>query len=112
MISGREALVAVKIFGDAHAQDVEVELLNGFGKSEGRLLIAVDSERGNDFAEFFVLLQFDKAARFAGRHIGEVVVSEREHLLGESVVREVNGFGRGDLDIASCVNDFHDIKPP
>ena len=74
--AGREEAVADVILADCDAQDIEVELLDGFGESDGRMLVDENSERGKDFAEFLVLFNLDEIASFAGVHLLKVVVCE------------------------------------
>ena len=71
------------------------------------MLVNEDSEGRNDFAEFLMVLEFDKIARFALIHIVEVVFCEGSNFFGETVVGEVNGFGRVKLEVFRCFNFFH-----
>ena len=63
-------------FADGDAQDGEVELLDGFGEGDRRILVDEDSERGKDFAEFLVAIKFDEIEPFSAVHFLKVIVCE------------------------------------
>ena len=75
--AGRDETVADVVFADGDAKDSEVELLDGFRESYGRLLVDEDSERGKDFTEFLVLFKFDE-------FFGVALVHVLEHFRRES----------------------------
>lgn len=110
--AGSDEAVADVIFGDGDAKYGEVELLDGFGESDGRMLVDEDSERGKDFTEFLVAIKFDEIDRFAGVHLLKVVVCESGDFFGEAVVGEENSFRRVSLNISFTLNDMHNFKPP
>ena len=98
--TGRNVAIADVIFGNTDAEDIEIELLDGFGESERCVFVNVDSEWRNDFAKLPVLLKFDKFTRFAGIHLAEVVVGKSGEFFGETIIGKVDDLRRIDLNVA------------
>ena len=92
-------MVANVVFGNTGAQNIEVKLFDRFGERERRMLVNEDSEGRNDFAEFFMVLEFDKIPSCTLIHIVEVVFCEGSNFFGEPVVGEINVFRRIELNV-------------
>ena len=106
--AGSDETVADVIFGDTNAENVEVKLLNGFGKSERRMLVNEDSERGKDFSEFLVIFNLDELfGLIAVVHVLIHFDSKSSDFFGEAIVGKENDFGRVSLNIFFALNEFH-----